>query len=79
MDTPVSKSQKRALDLLSLPATDSYQAAARSLETIARPDGIPQGHNWRTAAKLSDAELIAGIMLSTDYDDDGDTGERMRQ
>lgn len=73
MDTPISKSQKRALELLGLPSANSYQAAARSLETIARPDGIPQGHNWRTAAKLSDAELIAGIKI--DWEELAESGK----
>lgn len=64
MDTPVSKSQARALRILGLAATDSYKVAATSLENAGyRPDGIPQGHTYRTAAKLSDADLTAGITI----------------
>ena len=64
---PVSKSQKRALKLMGLPATESYQTAAKTLENAwCRPDGIPQGCTWRTAANLTDAALIAGIKV--DYE-----------
>jgi hypothetical protein len=67
METPVSKSQKRALKLMGLPATDSYKTAAKSLEAAwCRPDGIPHGCTWRTAASLTDAALIAGIKI--DYE-----------
>lgn len=72
METPVSKSQKRALKLMGLPATDNYQTAAKSLEAAwCRPDGIPQGCTWRTAASLTDAALIAGIKV--DYESMADS------
>lgn len=67
METPTSKSQIRAMKLMGIQAADSYQSAAAALEAaFCRPDGIPQGCTWRTAAALSDAELIAGIKV--DYE-----------
>ena len=67
METPSSKSQNRAIKILGLTVTDSYQVAAETLGNAGyRKDGIPQGHNWRTAAKLSDADLIAGITIDFD-------------
>jgi len=67
METPISKSQKRALALLGLAPTSDYQVAAKTLDNAGYlPQGIPGGHTWRTAAKLSDAELIAGIKV--DYE-----------
>ena len=63
-NTPTSKSQTRAIAILGLGASDSYQSAASTLENAGyRPDGIPQGHTWRAAAKLSDADLIAGLTI----------------
>jgi hypothetical protein len=70
MKTPISKSQTRAMKLAGISTVDSYEAAATALETAGyRKDGIPQGHNWRTAAKLTDGELIAGITIVIDCDD----------
>ena len=67
MKTPISKSQTRAMKLAGLGTVDDYQVAATALETAGyRKDGIPQGHNWRTAAKLTDADLIAGITIDFD-------------
>lgn len=67
MKTPISKSQTRAMKLAGLGTVDSYEAAKSALETAGyRKDGIPQGHNWRTAAKLSDAELMSGITIDFD-------------
>ena len=67
METPISKSQTRAMKLAGLATVDSYEVAATALETAGyRKDGIPQGHNWRTAAKLTDADLIAGITIDFD-------------
>ena len=64
MKTPISKSQTRAMKLAGLSTVDDYQVAATALENAGyRKDGIPQGHNWRTAAKLSDVDLIAGIKI----------------
>lgn len=56
---PVSKSQQRVLSLLSLSASDSIDAQQRLQAAGFEPDGVPQGHTWRTAARLSDAELLA--------------------
>lgn len=70
--TPISKSQKRAMDLLSLAPVDGYQEAAKALEAIGCwADGIPQGQTWRTAAKLVDAELLAGIRKNEDAEFSG--------
>jgi hypothetical protein len=64
METQISKSQKRALEILKLAPTSDYQVAAKTLERAGYlPQGIPVGHSWRTAAKLSDADLIAGITV----------------
>jgi len=47
---------------LGLPAVDGYDAAATSLEAVGcYRDGMPAGQTWRTAAKLSDADLLAGL------------------
>ena len=62
MQTPISKSQTRAMRLLGLPAVDGYDAAATSLEAVGcYRDGMPAGQTWRTAAKLSEADLLAGL------------------
>jgi hypothetical protein len=67
--TPISKSQKRAMDLLGLAPVDGYDAAATALKTAGcYRDGIPAGQTWRTASKLSDAALLAGIKQV--YDDE---------
>ena len=58
-ETPISKSQIRALNILSLPLPTGYQAAGEALEAAGyRSDAIPVGSNWRTAAKLNDADLL---------------------
>ena len=63
--TPISKSQKRAMDLLGLASVDGYSEAASALEAArCYRDGIPAGQTWRTAAKLSDADLVVGIRKS---------------
>lgn len=55
------------MKLAGLAIVNSYGVAANALETAGyRKDGIPQGHNWRTAAKLSDADLIARITIDFD-------------
>ena len=53
------------MKIAGLATVDTYEAAASSLETAGyRKDGIPMGQTWRTAAKLSDADLLAAIVLS---------------
>ena len=59
------------MKLIGMPVSDTYQAAAERLEGLGyRPDGLPMGHTWRSAAKLSDAELIAGTKLPGYVDGD---------
>jgi hypothetical protein len=63
METPISKSQTRAMKLVGLATVDTYEAAASALETAGlRRDGIPMGQTWRIAAKLSDADLMSAIV-----------------
>jgi len=65
METPISKSQKRAMELAGLAPVDGYNAAATALEAASYyRDGLPAGQTWRTAAKLSDAALLAGVKQS---------------
>ena len=57
-----SKSQIRAAKVLGIavdPINDEYaDVAARLAATWMPEDGIPSGHTWRSAAKLSDDELV---------------------
>ena len=58
------------MKLAGLATVDSYEVAATALETAGyRKDGIPVGQTWRTAARLTDAELLAGITIVIDFDD----------
>lgn len=67
MDAPISKSQKRAMDLLGFAPVSTYAEAAAVLEAADYSrDGIPVNMTWRQAAKLSDADLLAGIKLTDD-------------
>lgn len=73
METPTSKSQIRAMKLAGLMSVEGYEAAAAALESAGFiRDGIPAGQTWRSAAKLSDADLIAGIKASERIDRSGD-------
>ena len=70
METPISKSQLRAARIAGIAVGDSYEAAKAALEAAGlRGDAIPAGGTWRTAAKLSDAELIAAIRTSESTSD----------
>ena len=70
MDTPISKSQTRAMKLAGLATVDTYEAAASALDAAGyRKDGIPMGQTWRTASKLADSELKAAITIVVDFDD----------
>lgn len=72
--TPISKSQTRAMNLLGIALVDGYDAAATSLEAAGYyRDGMPRGCNWRQAAKLSDAALLAGLKI-VDDDNEGIDG-----
>ena len=58
-NTPSSKSQSRLMALVGIAANDSYQASALALEAAGYVrSGIPSG-TWRTAAKLTDTQLIS--------------------
>ncbi len=63
--TPTSKSQIRAAKLAGITVNDSYADAKKALEAAGlEGDGIPAGYTWRTAAKLSDADLLAKLAKS---------------
>ena len=64
---PISKSQERALRVLSLGTADTYPAARAllSAQDFAE-DGLPTGHTWRSAAKLTDDELVAARSSTRD-------------
>jgi hypothetical protein len=68
--TPASKSQIRAAALLSLSIDRyDYTAAGAALEAAGvRADAIPAGLTWRTAGKLSDAELLVALGASAATD-----------
>lgn len=61
-ETPSSKSQQRIMDLLGIEHDGTYSHAARILEAQNLPtDGLPLGETWRTAGKLSDADLLTAL------------------
>jgi len=65
METPISKTQARAMALAGLAKVDSYEAAAQALENAKlRRDAVPVGGTWRTAAKMTDAEFMSAIRLT---------------
>jgi hypothetical protein len=69
-ETPISKSQIRALKVRGLGVATTYEQAAAILENALLPrDGVPDGHTWRSAAKLSDQELSALLQLSAPSED----------
>ena len=69
-ETPISKSQIRALKIRGLGVVSTYEQAAQILENALLPrDGVPDGHTWRSAAKLSDQELSALLQLSAPAQD----------
>ncbi len=64
METPISKSQLRAMRLAGLVAVETYEAAAVALQNAGyRKDGIPMASSWRAAAKMSDIDLVVAITL----------------
>lgn len=64
-NTPASKSQKRAAALLNITIRDSYMYAAETLKAAGvNETGIPAGHDWRSASKLSDSELLAKLTVT---------------
>ena len=61
-ETPISKSQERAIRLLGLANAAGYAQAAEILEAQGfRRDGLPMNETWRSAAKLSDQELVVKL------------------
>lgn len=75
-DTPISKTQIRAFGLLGLSQAETYSKAADRLEANGfSRDGAPFGHTWRTAAKLSDVELVN--LLKIDRETREDDTERV--
>lgn len=64
---PISKSQARLTSILNLTTDGTANHAARVLEAAGySPDAVPAGGTWRTAAKLTDDELVAATRLSQD-------------
>lgn len=58
----ISVSQKRVMRLLNLAPVVCYQDATAALEAVEMEgSGIPHGHTWHAAAKLSDEQLLAAI------------------
>lgn len=73
--TPISKSQARLMTLAGITSDDNYSAACEALiEAGFSGSGVPAGGTWRTAAKLTDAELIASTRRSTETPDVADYG-----
>jgi hypothetical protein len=71
MDTPISKSQERAMKLAGLSPVRTYEEAKTALEAAGYSEtGIPAGETWRTAAKISDAALLTAITLPADRFED---------
>jgi hypothetical protein len=57
-ETPISATQKRVAELLSLDTDGTYVHASHVLAAAGLPsDGVPSGHTWRSVKKLSDAEF----------------------
>lgn len=81
-----SASQRRAMTVLGIAfdVNDSHETASRKLEAVNVPgDGIPFGHDWRSAKKLSDPDLVAELKNTKRILDEaseilGDYAETMR-
>lgn len=64
---PISKSQARLTSILNLSTDGTANHAARVLEAAGySPDAVPAGGTWRTAARLTDDELVDATRLSQD-------------
>lgn len=62
--TPASKSQLRLARLANVEIRSEYAEMAQAFEAAGfYGDGIPPYNTWRTAAKLSDAELLASCKI----------------
>ena len=58
--TMASKAQSRAMRLLSIESDGTYEHTSGVLAAAGYPaDGVPSQHTWRSAAKLSDTDLVA--------------------
>lgn len=59
--TPASKTQIRLMTLVTLPISDDYHVNAEQLVAAELPaSAMPLGATWRTCAKMSDADFLAG-------------------
>jgi len=59
MEARTGKTQQRLLDLLGITRIETYAAAQEALGLAGfKGDAIPFGENWRTVAKMTDAELL---------------------
>jgi len=62
--TPISKSQARLISLAGITSDDNYSAATEALvEAGFSGSGVPAGGTWRTAAKLTDSDLLSMTAL----------------
>lgn len=65
-ETMTSKSQARACKIANLKPGETYDETKDILISAGlQGSGIPNGHTWRTAKKLSDDELLNSILLPT--------------
>lgn len=65
MQFDTSKAQRKALDVLGIqydPRISREYAAELLTKVGVSGDGVPAGHTWRSAAKLSDEELQRALV-----------------
>ena len=61
--------------LAGVTSNDDYTSAKQALlDAGLIGDGIPSGCTWRTAAKLSDADLLASCKRTTETKESADYG-----
>jgi hypothetical protein len=66
-DVAISKTQKRVAAILNVKIGDTYESAKIALEAAGvEGSAIPQGKSWRDVAKMTDADLIAAIRVSSE-------------
>ena len=60
--------------LLHLELVDGYEEAGEALKAVdCYYNGLPAGYSWRAAAKLSNAELLAGLKIAYDENEGVDS------